>query len=56
MAVPGGSPLPGGVLLKNVATGRCLAIPGGQTANGTWLVTWDCGSAANPEQIWYMEP
>ncbi|SDN68637.1 RICIN domain-containing protein [Allokutzneria albata] len=37
--------------LKNVATGRCLAIPGGELRDGTQAAQQDCDSA-KPEQNW----
>ncbi|WP_329100326.1 RICIN domain-containing protein [Micromonospora sp. NBC_01699] len=41
---------PGGLVYnrwKNWKTGYCLAVSGAGTANGTWLITWDCGTG-NP--------
>jgi lysophospholipase L1-like esterase len=33
--------------LVSAASGRCLDVPGGATANGTQPVIWDCNSGAN---------
>ncbi|TDO56631.1 ricin-type beta-trefoil lectin protein [Kribbella sp. VKM Ac-2571] len=36
--------------LKNVWSGKCLAIPGGNTQNGTQAIQWDCIN--DPDQQW----
>jgi lysophospholipase L1-like esterase len=50
-AVPGtiGDPGTGGTAgaLVGVASGRCLDVPGGNTANGTQPIIWDCSGATN---------
>jgi endo-1,4-beta-xylanase len=56
-ALGGGTPNPGGGIvsgqvysLSDVAAGRVLDVPSGQTANGTFLQVWDAnGSAANQQ-------
>ncbi|WP_371131462.1 endo-1,4-beta-xylanase [Streptomyces sp. Ag109_O5-10] len=51
----GGGGNPGGIVpgtvysLTDVAAGRALDVPGGQTANGTSLQVWDANSAANQQ-------
>ncbi|RAJ59810.1 uncharacterized protein DUF3472 [Streptomyces sp. KhCrAH-43] len=35
--------------LVNKASGRCLDVPGGDTADGTALVVWDCAGGANQQ-------
>ena len=50
-SVPGtlgdpGSPGTGGALVST-ASGRCLDVPNGNTANGTQPIIWDCSGAAN---------
>lgn len=51
LAIPGaiGSPgSPGGDgALVGAASGRCLDVPGSNTANGTQPVIWDCHGSAN---------
>jgi lysophospholipase L1-like esterase len=42
---PGGS-TPAGTLVS-AASGRCLDLPGSNTANGTQPVIWDCNGGAN---------
>ena len=37
----------GGSTLVSGASGRCLDVPGGTTANGTQPVIWDCNGGAN---------
>jgi alpha-galactosidase len=46
---PGGTvpPEPTGDRLVSAASNRCLDVPASNTTNGTGLVIWDCGSAAN---------
>ncbi|GAB7045870.1 ricin-type beta-trefoil lectin domain protein [Catenuloplanes indicus] len=49
-AVPGTIGEPGsggGQTLVGAASGRCLDVPNGNTANGTQPIVWDCGGAAN---------
>ena len=50
-AVPGTIGTPGtpgtGEQLVGVASGRCLDVPGGNTANGTQPIIWDCSGGAN---------
>ncbi|MEU4690037.1 ricin-type beta-trefoil lectin domain protein [Actinoplanes sp. NPDC023714] len=49
-AVPGslGDPAPStGQALAGAASGRCLDLPAGATANGTQPIIWDCSGAAN---------
>jgi len=49
-AVPGAVGDPGtstGGALVGAASGRCLDVPGGNTANGTQPIIWDCSGAAN---------
>jgi len=44
------SPSPSGSYsVVSAASGRCLDIPGSNTANGTQPVIWDCHSAANQQ-------
>jgi lysophospholipase L1-like esterase len=55
-AVPGAIGDPGGTgggALVGVASGRCLNVPGGTTANGTQPVVWDCDLSAN--QRWTID-
>jgi alpha-galactosidase len=33
--------------LVGAASGRCLDVPGGNTANGTQPIIWDCNGNAN---------
>jgi lysophospholipase L1-like esterase len=53
-AVPGTIGDPSGTgtggALVSTASGRCLDVPGGNTANGTQPVIWDCNGGAN--QSW----
>jgi len=42
---PGGTG--GGAALVGSASGRCLDVPGGNTANGTQPIIWDCNGNAN---------
>ncbi|MDY7086685.1 MAG: ricin-type beta-trefoil lectin domain protein [Actinomycetota bacterium] len=42
---PGGTPT-GGALV-GAGSGRCLDVPGSNTANGTQPIIWDCNGAAN---------
>ncbi|MET7392899.1 RICIN domain-containing protein [Dactylosporangium sp. NPDC005572] len=49
-SVPGsiGDPAtPTGSALVSAASGRCLDVPGGSTANGVQPMIWDCSGAAN---------
>jgi lysophospholipase L1-like esterase len=48
-SVPGTIGDPGGTggALVGTASGRCLDVPGSNTANGTQPVIWDCNGAAN---------
>jgi lysophospholipase L1-like esterase len=49
-SVPGsiGDPATGsGGALAGAASGRCLDVPGGATANGTQPIIWDCSGATN---------
>ncbi|MBQ1012646.1 ricin-type beta-trefoil lectin domain protein, partial [Micromonospora sp. M51] len=41
---------PGNATITGVASGRCVDVPGGATADGTALILWDCTAATN--QIW----
>ncbi|WP_445022413.1 endo-1,4-beta-xylanase [Streptomyces sp. SAS_276] len=51
----GGGGNPGGIVpgtvysLTDLAAGRALDVPGGQTANGTTLQVWDANAAANQQ-------
>jgi alpha-galactosidase len=47
--VSGGTstPPPSGTTLVSAASGRCLDVPNGATANGTQPVIWDCNGGAN---------
>jgi lysophospholipase L1-like esterase len=49
-SVPGaiGDPSSGNAL-AGAASGRCLDVPGGNTANGTQPIIWDCSGAANQQ-------
>ncbi|UUU33794.1 RICIN domain-containing protein [Streptomyces sp. CA-210063] len=40
--------------IKNYATGQCLAIGGGSTANGAEAIQWPCNSGAD-EQEWVYD-
>jgi hypothetical protein len=42
----------GGYLIKNVQSGRCLAIGGGSTAAGADAILWDCLGQA--DTIWHL--
>ncbi|GAA4949092.1 ricin-type beta-trefoil lectin domain protein [Actinoplanes utahensis] len=43
-----GDPVTGtGTALVGAASGRCLDVPNGSTANGTQPIIWDCSGAAN---------
>jgi lysophospholipase L1-like esterase len=48
-AVPGtiGDPAGTGSALVSAASGRCLDVPNGSTANGVQPIIWDCNGAAN---------
>ncbi|WP_433796698.1 ricin-type beta-trefoil lectin domain protein [Actinoplanes sp. CA-252034] len=52
-SVPGtiGDPSSGGTgnALVGAASGRCLDVPGSNTANGTQPIVWDCSGAANQQ-------
>jgi hypothetical protein len=56
-AVPGAIGTPGSSgtdgALVGVASGRCLDVPGGNAANGTQPIIWDCSGAAN--QRWTLD-
>jgi alpha-galactosidase len=43
----GTTPPPSGTTLVSAASGRCLDVPDGATANGTQPVIWDCNGGAN---------
>jgi hypothetical protein len=43
-------PAPPGEVLRGVASGRCVDVPGFSTANGTQLDLWDCNAGGN--QSW----
>jgi hypothetical protein len=44
------SPAPGGTTaLVGVASGRCLDVPGGSTANGVQPIIWDCHGGTNQQ-------
>ncbi|GAA4263304.1 extracellular catalytic domain type 1 short-chain-length polyhydroxyalkanoate depolymerase [Dactylosporangium darangshiense] len=44
------SPPPAGTTaLVGAASGRCLDVPGGSTANGTQPIIWDCHGGANQQ-------
>ncbi|MCM4078027.1 ricin-type beta-trefoil lectin domain protein [Paractinoplanes hotanensis] len=45
IGTPGGTPTGGA--LAGAGSGRCLDVPGSNTANGTQPVIWDCNGAAN---------
>ena len=49
--VSGGTttPPPSGTALVSAASGRCLDVPNGTTANGTQPVIWDCNGGANQQ-------
>ncbi|GAA4607697.1 lysophospholipase L1-like esterase [Actinoplanes octamycinicus] len=38
-----------GTALVGTASGRCLDVPNGSTANGTQPIIWDCSGAANQQ-------
>lgn len=50
------------VLIRNVNSEKCAAIPGGSTALKTQLVQWTCGpfnpndpeNPYNPDKMWYL--
>jgi lysophospholipase L1-like esterase len=46
---PSSTPTPSSRALVGAASGRCLDVPGSNTANGTQPVIWDCGGAANQQ-------
>jgi lysophospholipase L1-like esterase len=54
--VPGSIGDPGGgsssFTLVSAASGRCLDVPGGNSANGTQPIIWDCNGGAN--QRWTL--
>jgi len=43
----GTAPPPSGSALVSAASGRCLDVPNGTTANGTQPVIWDCNGGTN---------
>jgi alpha-galactosidase len=43
------TPTPSGSALVSAASGRCLDVPSGSTANGTQPVIWDCNGGANQQ-------
>jgi hypothetical protein len=43
-------PAPPGEVLRGVASGRCVDVPGFSTTNGTALDLWDCNGGGN--QSW----
>lgn len=43
------TPSPGSGPIKGVASGRCLDVPGGGTADGTQLDLWDCNNRTNQQ-------
>jgi endo-1,4-beta-xylanase len=45
----GPSPNPTTFRLRNEGSGRCLDVDGGNAANGTPMITWDCHSNANQQ-------
>jgi lysophospholipase L1-like esterase len=42
-----GTPAPTGATLVGAGSGRCLDVPGSNSANGTQPVIWDCNGATN---------
>ncbi|XVV10032.1 glycoside hydrolase family 27 protein [Actinoplanes sp. CA-131856] len=44
-----GGTTPASTALVSAASGRCLDVPNGATANGTQPVIWDCNRAANQQ-------
>ena len=50
LSAPGSIGAPGGTstsTLVSAASGRCLDVPGGNSANGTQPIIWDCSGGAN---------
>ena len=45
-------PAPPGEVLRGVATGRCVDVPGFSTTNGTALDLWDCNGGGNQSWNW----
>ncbi|GAB2576053.1 ricin-type beta-trefoil lectin domain protein [Kribbella endophytica] len=45
-------PAPPGEVLRGVASGRCVDVPGFSTSNGTALDLWDCNGGGN--QSWNL--
>jgi hypothetical protein len=45
-------PAPPGAVLRGVASGRCVDVPGFSTTNGTALDLWDCNGGGN--QSWNL--
>jgi len=50
--VSGGSSAPATTTLVSAASGRCLDVPNGNTANGTQPIIWDCNGGSN--QRWTL--
>ena len=48
-SIGGTTGTPASGALVGAASGRCLDVPGGNTANGTQPVIWDCTGAANQQ-------
>ncbi len=45
-------PAPPGEVLRGVASGRCVDVPGFSTSNGTALDLWDCNGGGNQSWNW----
>jgi hypothetical protein len=45
-------PAPPGEVLRGVASGRCVDVPGFSTADGTALDLWDCNGGGNQSWNW----
>jgi hypothetical protein len=45
-------PAPPGEVLRGVASGRCVDVPGFSTTNGTALDLWDCNGGGNQSWNW----
>ncbi len=41
---------------QNANSGRCLGVAGGNMANGTPIVQWDCYGTDHPDQYWSAVP
>jgi hypothetical protein len=48
-------PAPPGEMLRGVASGRCIDVPGFSTASGTALDLWDCNGGGNQSWNWTAE-